>query len=64
MGLLKVVAALEDPLVRLEGWSAEMPLLTVVEGGVELELEFVCVEAFRSFQRQVAAVQPLEDDDE
>ena len=62
MGLLKVSATLEDPLVRLEGWSSDMPLLTVEEGGVQLEIEFVSVETFRSFQRQVAAQEPPEDD--
>jgi len=62
MGLIKVAATLEDPLVRLEGWEPDMPLLTIEEGGVQLELEFVSVEAFRSFQRQVAAQEPPEGD--
>ncbi len=62
MGLIKVVATLEDPFLRLEGWDPDMPLLTVEEGGVQLELEFVSVDTFRSFQRQVAALQPPEGD--
>jgi len=62
MGLIRVVATLEDPFVRLEGWDPDMPLLTVEEGGVQLELEFVSVETFRSFQRQVAGLEPQEDD--
>lgn len=60
MGLVKVAATLEDPLVRMESWEADMPLLTVEEGGVQLVLEFVSADTFRSFQRQVAVLE-LED---
>lgn len=61
MGLLKAVATLEDPVVRLENWEADMPVVTIAEGGVELELEFVSVETLRSFQRQVALLAPEEE---
>lgn len=62
MGMMKAAATLEDPVVRLEAWESDMPLLTIEEGGVLVELEFVSVETFRSFQRQVARLEPVEAD--
>lgn len=63
-GMMKVSATLQDPYVRLEGWDATMPLLSVSDGGVEVALEFVDRAAFRSFQHQVAAQRLPEDGDD
>ncbi len=62
MGMMKTAVTLEDPVVRLESWESGMPLVTVEEGGVVVELEFVSVETFRSFQRQVARLETEEAD--
>jgi len=63
-GMMKVSATLQDPNVRLEGWDATMPLLSVSDGGMEVALEFVDRAAFRSFQHQVADQRLPEGDDD
>jgi len=63
-GMMKVSATLLDPYVRLEGWDATMPLLSVSDGGVEVALEFGDRAAFLSFQQQVAAQRLPEGDDD
>ena len=56
-GLLRASATLAEPLVSLESWDREQPILIVEEGGVCVELEFTCVEAFRRFQQRIANLQ-------
>lgn len=56
-GFLKASATLQDPDVRLGCWDSEMPTLTIEEGGISLELEFIDREALTRFQRRLAALQ-------
>ncbi len=55
-GLLKASATVQDPDVRLSCWGAQMPVLTIEEGGVVIELEFTGRDALRRFQHRVAAL--------
>ena len=55
-GLLKASATVQDPDVRLSCWDAQMPVLTIEEGGVVIELEFADRDGFLRFQRRVASL--------
>ena len=55
-GLLKASATVQDPDVRLSSWGEQMPVLTIEEGTVVIELEFTDHDALLRFQRRVAAL--------
>jgi hypothetical protein len=56
-GLLRASATLAEPLVSLDAWDRQQPVLVIEEGGVSVELEFTCVEAFLGFQQRIANLQ-------
>lgn len=53
-GLLKASATVQDPDVRLSEAEDEMPVLTIEDGGVVIELEFADRDGLHRFQRRVA----------
>ena len=55
-GLLKASATVQDPDVRLSCWGGQMPVLTIEEGGVVIEVEFADRDALLRFQHRVAAL--------
>jgi len=55
-GLLKASATVQDPDVRLSMAVGEMPVLTIEDGGVVIELEFADSDGLQRFQQRVASL--------
>lgn len=56
VGGTRVTATLQDPVVSLSPWDADMPTLCIEEGAVVVELEFPDADCLARFKARVAAL--------